>query len=105
MTRDRNPSGFPSSPIVRPIYGQREVDVGKRVGAQHEGFLRVRRTLFIASAIVAALVAWVAVAGTRASASGMAAVMLLPLLLILAGTHLAVMVTRPKQPHARTDGS
>ncbi len=105
MARDPNPSGLPSSPIVKTIYGPREFDVDRRVGTQHEGFRSVRRSLAIASAIVAALVVWVGVAGTMASASGMAAVMLAPLLMILAGTHLAVMVTRPKPPRARPDRS
>ena len=87
------------------MYGQGELNVEGRVGTQHEGFLRVRRSLSIASAIVAALVVWVAVAGTMESASGMAAIMLAPLLFILAGTHVAVMATRPKPPRARLDRS
>ena len=85
------------------MYGQQEFDVGRRVDEQHAGFLRVRRTLTIASALVAVLVVVVAIFGTTSSASGMAAVMLAPLLLILAGTHLAVVVTRPKPPRSRTN--
>jgi hypothetical protein len=105
VTRDRNPSGFPNSPIVKPIYGTRDFDVNHRIGGQHAGFLRVRRSLLISSGVVSALVVWVAVAGKMSSATGMASVMLAPLLLILAGTHLAVIVTRPKQDRTRTDRS
>lgn len=105
MARDRNPSGFPSSPIVRPIYGQNEFGIERRVGGQHAGLLRVRRSLTTASMVVAAFAVFVAIVGTWTSAVGIAATMLGPLVLILGGVQLAVLVTRPEQPRTHTDRS
>ncbi len=105
VTHDRNPAGLPSSSIFKPIYGTGDFDADNHVGGQHAGFVRVRRSFAISSGVVAALVVWVAIAGKMSSAIGMASIMLAPLLLILAGTHLAVMVTRPKHDRTRTDRS
>ena len=97
MAADRSPSGLPGGRIVRPMYGASEVDLDRRVGNQHEGFLRVRRSLSIVAIVLVAVIALVLVFGSAASAAGMAMILLAPLLVILAGTHLAAVITEPKQ--------
>ena len=96
MARRRNPSGIPDKRILGPIYGPREIDVDARLGTQHEGVLRTRRVLLVVSAIVGVVVVVVAIAGNTASASGITVLLLAPLLLVLIGTQVAVLVTRPK---------
>ncbi len=105
MARRGNPSGIPASRIIRPVYGVQEPDIYGRVGNQHEGLLRVRRTLAIVAVLVVALVVVVAVFGSTASASGIAFLMLAPLLIILAGLHLAVIATRPVASDTDEHGS
>jgi hypothetical protein len=90
MARQRNPSGIPSSRIIPPVYGSQEPDIYARVGNHRAGLLSVRRTLAIIAALVATLAVGVAVFGSTASASGIAWLMLAPLLVILAVLQLAV---------------
>lgn len=96
MARDPSPSGIPDGPIFKPLYGQGELNVDGHVGSQHAGLRRVRRSFAVFSVIVAVIVAWVALAGNTDSAWGMATIMLVPLLMILVLTHLAVLATRPE---------
>lgn len=87
------------------MWGPTEINVDRRVGLQHEGLLRVRRTLFIASGTVAALVVVVVIAGGTDSAAGIAVLLLAPLLFFLVVLQVLVMLTRPKQTQPRPDGS
>ncbi|MGI9645839.1 MAG: hypothetical protein ACR2O6_11075 [Ilumatobacteraceae bacterium] len=93
--RDRSPSGIPRRRIVGPMYGPAETELYDRVGNSHEGLLRVRRTLLIANILLGILIVLVAIFGSTTSASGMAAILLAPLLIFLLGASLAVVVTRP----------
>ncbi len=105
MAADRNPSGLPGNRIVGPIWGPAEHDVDRRVGLQHTGLVRVRRTLLITSGVVAAIVVLVAVSGGTDSAVGIAAILLTPLLFVLAVLQVLVMLTRPGEPTGHPDDS
>ena len=102
MAHKRNPAGIPSTPIFKPVYGTGGFNVDDHIGGQHAGFVRVRRSFSIFSGVVAALVVGVAIFGKMSSAVGMASILLAPLLLMLAGAHVAVVFTRPKRV-TRTD--
>lgn len=102
MAKDRNPSGLPRQRIVRPMWGPDEVDVDRRVGLQHGGLVRVRRTLLVVAGFLVALVVVVAVGGGDA-AWGIAALWLAPLLIILAVLQVLLLVTRPKATHDEPD--
>lgn len=97
MAGKRNPSGLPSSRVAKPVYGPREIDVYQRVGNQHQGFLRVRRSLLRATAVVLVLIVLGAMSGGAATAAGVAMVLLAPLVLFLAGLEVAIFLTRPKE--------
>ncbi len=105
MARDRNPAGLPGGPIFKPIYGTGDFDADHHVGDQYAGFVRVRRSFAISTGVVAALVVSVAIFGKMSSAVGMTWILLAPLLMILACTHLAVVMTRPKASRVRTKPS
>ena len=96
MATGRNPSGLPRQRIVGPMWGPREVDVYRRVGSQHEGLLRVRRTLLIVTGVLATIAAIGMVASGIDTAFGVFAILLAPLLLILAVLQVIVALTRPK---------
>ena len=87
------------------MWGPAEVDLDRRVGLQRAGLVRVRRTLLIASGVVVAVVVVVVIAGGTDSAVGIAAVLLAPLLFILAVLQVLVMLTRPAEPRGHRDNS
>ncbi len=76
----------------------------REYGRQPSGLLRVRRTFFVASVLVGALTVVVAIFGSPSAASGIAVLILAPLLLILAGSHLTVLLTRPDQRDSASEG-
>lgn len=95
MASKRSPSGLPSGRIVRQVYGPAEIDVHARVGNQHAGFVRTRRTLLRVALAVAVLVGVLALTGNTASASGAALILLAPLAFFIVCLQPLVMFTDP----------
>ena len=97
MARDRRPSGLPRERLGGWDFLRPSTDIEKRLEREHEGFLSARRSLLVATAIVALLVVVLAVTGNGSAAAGLAVLLLVPLLLVLAGAWVAVMVARRNQ--------
>ncbi|MFK8026362.1 MAG: hypothetical protein AB8G26_20575 [Ilumatobacter sp.] len=79
------------------MWGPNEIDLNQRVGVQHDGLLRVRRSLMTSVAVLAVLAGFVAIFGSLETAFGIAAIFIGPLVLILAGLQVIVEITRPKK--------
>ena len=103
MTAGKSPSGLPRKRIIGPMWGPAEADVYRRVGSQHGGLLRVRRSLLIPAGVVAVIAVVVAIAGAGDAAWGIVGVLLVPLLLILVVLQVIVMLTRPKKTPDRPE--
>ena len=95
----QTPSGLPSDRIIGQIYGPPERDMDSDVANRYAGSLRARRALFVVSVAVGVLAAAVAIFGSSSSASGIVALLLAPLLVILFVVHIVALVSAPKEPH------
>lgn len=95
MPSKRNPSGLPRERIVKQMYLPPNTDLDRHVGSQHEGFVRVRRTLVIVALAVLALVAVLVVTGNTDAASGIAIIMLAPVAFFALLVHVLVVYTDP----------
>ena len=85
------------------MWGPSEVDLDRRVGLQHEGLLRVRRSLVVATVFLVALAVVGSITGGLDTGFGIFAVLIAPLLLILAGLQVIVALTRPKRKPGSPD--
>jgi hypothetical protein len=79
------------------MWGPGEVDLDRRLANQPGGLLRVRRSLLIATGVLAVIAAFGAITSGLDIALGIFVVLLAPLLIILAGLQLVITLTRPDE--------